>query len=73
VVLDNGRPVARIPLLLAKALPAVSPLTIAAHFITRPLMLLALVLAVGAAGVALAFLVRRRRRTRAVQGGVRSA
>ena len=29
IVLADGRPVARIPLLLAKALPAVSPLTIA--------------------------------------------
>ncbi len=72
VVLDNGRPVARIPLLLARALPAVSPLTIAARFITKPLMLLALVFVLGA-GLALAFIVRRRRRTRAVQGGVKSA
>jgi serine-type D-Ala-D-Ala carboxypeptidase (penicillin-binding protein 5/6) len=40
-----GRPLARIPLLLARRLPAVSPLTIAAHFVTRTstLVLLALV------------------------------
>jgi uncharacterized membrane protein YphA (DoxX/SURF4 family) len=45
VVLENGRPIARIPLLLAQRLKAVSPLTLAARFITRPftLVLLALV------------------------------
>ena len=36
VVLVDGRPVARIPLVLAQALPAVSSLTIAAQFMTRP-------------------------------------
>jgi serine-type D-Ala-D-Ala carboxypeptidase (penicillin-binding protein 5/6) len=55
VVLENGRPIARIRLLLAQRLAAVSPLTLAARFITRPftLVLLALVLvaAVGLAGV----------------------
>ncbi len=44
IVLANGRPIARVALLLAAALPAVSPLTIAARFIARPFTLLALVL-----------------------------
>jgi serine-type D-Ala-D-Ala carboxypeptidase (penicillin-binding protein 5/6) len=55
VVLENGRPIARIPLLLARRLKAVSPLTLAARFITRPftLLLLAVVLvvAIGLVGV----------------------
>ncbi len=46
-VLANGRPIARVALLLATALPAVSPLTIAARFIARPFTLLALVLLLG--------------------------
>jgi serine-type D-Ala-D-Ala carboxypeptidase (penicillin-binding protein 5/6) len=54
VVLADGRPLARVPLLLAHRLPAVSPLTRAARFITRPftLVLLSVVLvaAIGAAG-----------------------
>jgi apolipoprotein N-acyltransferase len=54
---------------LAKALPAVSTLTIAARFITTPLMLLAIVAAAGVA-LALALLGRRRRRTRAANGGL---
>ena len=65
VVLADGHTMARIPLLLASALPAVSPLTIAAGFITKPLTLLLLVAVLGA-GIAL--IVRRRVRTRA--GGV---
>jgi hypothetical protein len=65
VVLADGRAMARIPLLLASALPAVSPLTIAAGFITKPLTLLLLVAVLGA-GIAL--IVRRRVRARA--GGV---
>jgi D-alanyl-D-alanine carboxypeptidase (penicillin-binding protein 5/6) len=59
-VLLDGRPVARIPLLLAKALPEVSPLTIAAGFIFRPLTLLVLIVLAGT-GLALAFHVRQRR------------
>jgi serine-type D-Ala-D-Ala carboxypeptidase (penicillin-binding protein 5/6) len=35
VVLANGRPIARIPLLLAHALPAVSSLTVAANYLSR--------------------------------------
>jgi serine-type D-Ala-D-Ala carboxypeptidase (penicillin-binding protein 5/6) len=60
-VLINGRPVARIPLLLAAALPAVSPLTLAAHFLTRLSTLLVLVpLAVVALVVAGLWRVRAR-------------
>ncbi|MGB9186296.1 MAG: D-alanyl-D-alanine carboxypeptidase family protein [Solirubrobacteraceae bacterium] len=72
VVLVGGRPVARIPLLLARALPAVSSLTIAARFITRPLMLVILVLA-AAVSLALAFGIRQRRRARAGGGGLEAA
>jgi len=61
VVLADGHPIARIPLLLARALPAVSPLTIAARFITKPLTLL-LLLVVLAMGIA--FVARRRERAR---------
>jgi D-alanyl-D-alanine carboxypeptidase (penicillin-binding protein 5/6) len=63
VVLVGGRPVARIPLVLGRALPAVSGLTIAARFVTKPLMLSVII-----AGVLLAMtllgLGRRRRRQR---------
>ncbi len=61
VLLLGGRPVARIPLLLAQALPAVSGLTIAAQFVTKPVML-ALIIVVVAAMLALAMLWRRRTR-----------
>ena len=66
VVVADGRPVARIPLLLASSLPAVSPLTIAAHFIGKPVMLLLVLLLV--ACPALAFVMRRRRRARVARG-----
>ncbi len=72
VVLVDGRPVAHVPLRLASALPAISPLTSAAHFITRPLTLALLVIAIGGA-TALAFLLRRRRRARAAEGGLEAA
>ncbi|MGI9184634.1 MAG: D-alanyl-D-alanine carboxypeptidase family protein [Solirubrobacteraceae bacterium] len=72
VVLVGGRPVARIPLLLARALPAVSSLTIAARFMTRPLMLVLLIAAAGVAP-ALAFGIRQRRRARAGGGGLEAA
>jgi len=62
-VLVNGRPVDQIPLLLARAVPAVSALTLAGRFLTRPLTLLLIVLAAGAV-VAVALKARRRRRTR---------
>ena len=71
-VLVGGRPVARIPLLLAQAVPAVSSLTIATRFITRPVMLLLLIAAAGSV-LALAFGVRQRRRARAGGGGLKAA
>jgi serine-type D-Ala-D-Ala carboxypeptidase (penicillin-binding protein 5/6) len=53
LVLDGSRVLARIPLLLAKTLPAVSELAIATRFITRPSRLIpavaALLLAIAAA------------------------
>jgi serine-type D-Ala-D-Ala carboxypeptidase (penicillin-binding protein 5/6) len=64
MVLANGRPIARIPILLKRGLPAVSGLAIAARFITKPLMLLFIVLAL-ALGTMLALVARRRKRTRA--------
>ncbi len=71
VVLANGRPIARIPLLLARAVPAVSSITIAARFITKPMMLL--LIAVLGIAPALALGARRRRRTRASKGGLKAA
>ncbi len=59
-VLVNGRAQARIELILARALPAVSPLSIAAGFLFRPLPLLVLVVLV-AGGLALGSHVRQRR------------
>ena len=70
-VLVDGRPVARVPLLLARALAEVSPLSIAAGFIFRPLTLLIIILLAGG-GLALAFHVRQRRRVRG-KGGLRPA
>jgi D-alanyl-D-alanine carboxypeptidase (penicillin-binding protein 5/6) len=64
VVLENGRPVARVPLLLAHALPAVSPITVAARFLTRPITLVLLV-ALLVAVVGLITVVRWRVRGRA--------
>lgn len=70
-VLVGGRAVATVPLVLAHAVPAVNSLTLAARFITKPLML---VLIVGLGFVAaLAFAVRRRRRGRASKGGLEAA
>ncbi|HEY2005365.1 MAG TPA: hypothetical protein VGG87_02885, partial [Solirubrobacteraceae bacterium] len=59
-VLVNGRVEARIELILARALPAVSPLSIAAGFLFRPLPLLVLLVLV-AGGLALGSHVRQRR------------
>jgi D-alanyl-D-alanine carboxypeptidase (penicillin-binding protein 5/6) len=63
IVLADGKPIARVPLVLVRALPAVSGLTIATRFITKPLMLalIAVALLVVATFVGLA---RRRRRRR---------
>ena len=60
----RGRTYARIPLLLAHKLNGVSPLTLAAHFVTRSFTLVALVV-LFAAAIALA--ARRRWRTRATR------
>ncbi|MEO8969748.1 MAG: hypothetical protein ABI355_19085 [Solirubrobacteraceae bacterium] len=62
IVLVNGRPVDRLPLLLARSVPAVSVLTLAGRFLTRPLTLVLIALAAGAL-VAVALGVRHRRRT----------
>jgi len=70
-LLVGGRPVARVPLVLAKALPVVSPLSIAAGFIFRPLSLLVIILLAGG-GLALALHLRQRRRVRG-KGGLRPA
>ncbi len=48
LVLAGGRTLASIPLLLAHALPAVSPLTLAARFFTRPSTLVLLAVLLGA-------------------------
>ncbi len=62
-VLVDGRPAARIPLVLGRALPAVSGLTIAARFITRPVMMLVIIVALALVVTAVG-LGRRRRRQR---------
>jgi serine-type D-Ala-D-Ala carboxypeptidase (penicillin-binding protein 5/6) len=64
VVLADGRQIARIPILLRRALPAVSGLAIATRFITKPLMLLFIGLALALVTM-LAWVARRRKRTRA--------
>jgi serine-type D-Ala-D-Ala carboxypeptidase (penicillin-binding protein 5/6) len=70
-VLVDGRQLATVPLVLAQAVPAVSSLTLAGRFITKPLMLV-LIVGLGFAA-ALAFAVRRRRRVRASKGGLETA
>jgi D-alanyl-D-alanine carboxypeptidase (penicillin-binding protein 5/6) len=69
-VLANGRPIAHIRLLLARALPAVSGLTIAARFITKPLTLLIIAAVLGAL---IALVVSRRRRARPASGDTEAA
>lgn len=56
-VLERGRTVAHLPLLLARRLAAVSPVAIAARFLTRTSTLLAAVILLGGA---VAFVQRRR-------------
>jgi serine-type D-Ala-D-Ala carboxypeptidase (penicillin-binding protein 5/6) len=69
VVLAGGTVLARIPLLLAHRVPAVSPLTLAARFITRPSTLVLLVLLLAAAVWLMAMLsARRRNRMRRASG-----
>jgi serine-type D-Ala-D-Ala carboxypeptidase (penicillin-binding protein 5/6) len=62
-VLADGRPIARIPILLARSLPAVSGLTIAARFVTKPWMLLIIAIVLGL-GAMILLVARRRRRVR---------
>jgi len=59
-VFDGRRPLARLPLVVAQSVPAVSPLTAAARFVTKPLSLIALAILV-IAGIAFE---RRRQRLR---------
>jgi hypothetical protein len=61
-VLADDRPIARVPLLLAHALPAVSSLARAGEFLSRASTLLPLILVLGAAATAAVF---RRQRSRA--------
>jgi hypothetical protein len=63
-VLDNGRRLDSVPLVLARALPGVSALTLAGRFITEPITLLGLVLLLGGTAT---LIVRRRLRRRARQ------
>jgi serine-type D-Ala-D-Ala carboxypeptidase (penicillin-binding protein 5/6) len=60
LVLADGRVIARIPLVLARTLRAVSPLTIAARFVTRPLTLILIVVTLLAL-VGVAVVIRNRR------------
>jgi serine-type D-Ala-D-Ala carboxypeptidase (penicillin-binding protein 5/6) len=64
-VWDGGRVLARIPLVLAQRLPAVSGLTIAARFMTQPLALA--IIAAAAAGLCALGLRSARRRRRALR------
>jgi serine-type D-Ala-D-Ala carboxypeptidase (penicillin-binding protein 5/6) len=61
VVLAGGRTIARVPLRLASAVPAVSPLTVAARLIARPFTLVLLAVLFAAA---IALILRRRMRGR---------
>jgi D-alanyl-D-alanine carboxypeptidase (penicillin-binding protein 5/6) len=72
VVFVGRNVVARIPLLLAQALPAVSPLTVAAQFITQPLAIVAIIVVLGAL-LALGLQSRQRRRARAGKGRLEAA
>ncbi|HEX3805024.1 MAG TPA: D-alanyl-D-alanine carboxypeptidase family protein [Solirubrobacteraceae bacterium] len=65
-VLVPGRPAVRIPLILARRLPAVSSLKKVGHLIKRPFTLLVLALLIGGAAVAVA---ERRRRPRVLATG----
>jgi D-alanyl-D-alanine carboxypeptidase (penicillin-binding protein 5/6) len=70
-VLADGRPIARVPLVLAHALPAVSATALAARTTSKPLMLSVIAIAVVAA-VALA-IATRRRRSRAARSDLEAA
>jgi D-alanyl-D-alanine carboxypeptidase (penicillin-binding protein 5/6) len=63
VVLVDGKPVGRVKLVLADAIPAVSSLTLAVRFITRPITLVLLVMLI-ILSVAVALRMRARARQR---------
>ena len=58
-VIDDGRVIRSVPVVLERVLPAVSGLTLAARTVTKPLTLLLIAIVVALAAVALA-VVRRR-------------
>jgi hypothetical protein len=60
-VTDGRRVLARIPLVLTRRVPALSGLTRAARFVTRPLSLAVIAAAAGAAALLLRNVRRRRR------------
>jgi D-alanyl-D-alanine carboxypeptidase (penicillin-binding protein 5/6) len=64
IVLDDGRQLNTVPLVLARAVPGVSALTLAVRFITEPITLLGLVLLLGGTAT---LIVRRRFHRRARQ------
>jgi D-alanyl-D-alanine carboxypeptidase (penicillin-binding protein 5/6) len=69
LLLDRTRVLARIPVLLANRLPAVSALAIAARFITRPSRLIPAIAALLLA-IAAVVIVRRVRATKRRSGGI---
>ena len=70
VVLAGGRSIGRVPLVLARALPAVSALTIASRYFPEVLLGLGIAAAFGAVVV---LVLRRRRRTRSAPGAWEAA
>jgi D-alanyl-D-alanine carboxypeptidase (penicillin-binding protein 5/6) len=72
VVFDGRRPIARVPLLLARALPAAPGATIAARLTSWPLMLGPAAIVVGL-GLILTRATRRRRRTTRSGGELEAA
>jgi D-alanyl-D-alanine carboxypeptidase (penicillin-binding protein 5/6) len=68
LLLDNGRVLDRIPVLLAKRLPAVSAIAIAARFVRRPSTLVAIAAAL-ALLITLAVVLRRARAAKR-EGGI---
>ncbi len=70
MVIAQGHPVDRVPLVLARALPAVSGLSIAGRHVSEAV--LGLIIAAGVGAVVL-LVARRRRRTRAAAGALETA